>query len=577
MIAAKGPHGAPFSFVLGLEPLGWIASLLLALPWLFAMQGRLWTASWREAAMAAALLALAAATCGRSRIDSLPRPALFVALLSLLPLLQWAAGLIVFRGDAWLASGYLVAFALAIVVGGHRPGAETLDTGKVVLRSLLIAALVSALLMLAQAAGLDQATGWIASPPDVARPAAHVGQPNNAATLLVCGLASLLGLAVPGNRANRLAAIAAAACLLAALAMTQSRAGLLGLLVIGVAGITRSQAFLCSRRRAALLLTAALAWWAACWVAWLVLIPHLFATTADVASRLTGGVRTVHWHTMWEAIAHKPWWGWGWQQVAAAQAGHAASQPASGEPLQYAHNLFLDLAVWNGLPVAVLTAGLAGLWVVRTYRTALSNVPVSLLLCVLAMAVHAMFELPHGYLLFLVPLGLAVGALSRPFVIGMKAGVLAWALALVLGTGLFITARDYLLLEQAWQDHRFQVAAIAGYQTLEPVPDVIVLDQLRGLVAAARIQPGVATPAEELQLLRTVAERYPSWGNVLRYALSRMAVGDQRGAEQALLWMRQTQPVEVCESAMKIWRRKTDELALGSAYAFPVCERDRLR
>ena len=542
---------------------------LLAIPWLIDTQGQLWTAAWRDAAMLVALLVATLWLLRRPGRWTLSRPALMALCLAALPLVQLATGTIRFKGDAWLASGYLLAFALAVLLGSRLQSPEAGVRVQAISGCMWFAGMMTAAIMVAQASGLDQHTGFILTPADVSRLAGNVGQPNNAATLLVCALASMLGFCPLRERGSKVGVGACSILLLTALAMTQSRAGNLAYLVVGAIAAHHAPLLGGNRPQAWRLFACSLAWLIVSWLGW----QHWVATqfpSLDTGSRLAPGTRLAHWTVLTQSLMDRPWWGWGWQQIANAQAAHVTSAPPTGEAMQYAHNMALDLALWNGIPLAALVAWLAAKWLMGAGRRVTTTTDLSLLCCVIAMLVHAMVELPHGYLLFLVPAGLTVGALTPSATPTTNARAVAAGGLVVLLTGGTLASSDFFALEDAWRAYRFQRAHIVGYESLPPVPEVRLLDQLQAPVIAARIDPTATLQPVDLELLRDVARRYPNWGNVLRLALAQQHAGDTTGAANTLLWLQHVVPPQACIPARQLWTERRG-LAGSDGPQFPTC------
>ncbi|HEX6364151.1 MAG TPA: hypothetical protein VFZ93_14435, partial [Albitalea sp.] len=121
-----------------------VALAVMALAWLVPNHYLPWVAFHSEITAAAgfALLALATLARGPGAV-AWPRLALFALALAAVPLAQAASGLILFWGDAWMASLYLLGFALAVVVG-HR--LARIDDPPALLAAFWLAVLVAALL-----------------------------------------------------------------------------------------------------------------------------------------------------------------------------------------------------------------------------------------------------------------------------------------------------------------------------------------------------------------------------------------------------------------------------------------------
>lgn len=526
-----------------------------------------------DAAMAfGAMPLLAWAVAAGPRRLVLPHEALALVALGAVPLVQRAVGLIDFGADAWLAVAYVSGVAAAVVIGARAQALRPWVMPNALFLSFAIAAVSSTLLMLAQWLQWDGLGTLLFALPPGSRLSANVGQPNQLATLLVWGLLALCW-AFERRAAHGAILSLLAAALLAALAATQSRAGALELVLVGGA-LAHFRRQLRLREHAPALGVLAV-WFIAAWIAWPV-VSETFGPGQGAAQslqqRLATGKRLLHWGLLLDAVALKPWFGWGWNQVVHAQGELALLHPPTHEVLQYGHNLVLDLVLWNGVPIGLVTGlGLVA-WCIWQVRLARSAERLVALLVVAVFLVHAMVELPHGYLLFLLPVGLMVGALHMPMKcvpdIAVSRGVAAVPLATLAITSAVIV-HDYRRVEEAWMAHRFRAARI-GSQAQEPVPDALLLSNLQALLQFMRTEPQASMSAEDLELLRRVARRYPSPGGLFRYAWALALNGQAGEATRTLALLCKIHDPAQCAAAKKAWLVKSGAEHPELASAWPA-------
>lgn len=538
--------------------LGWLlCSVLLSLPWLVPTHAQPWTSYHAEVTMAVVALPLIAwsVAAGLPRF-LVPFEAMAVAGLAGVPLLQLAFGLIDFGGDAWLAALYLLGLAAAIVVGARAQRLRPWALPRALFSSFGIAAVASVPLMLAQWLDWAGFGTLLLTLPEGARLSANVGQPNHLATLLVWGLLAVWWARLDGRLHGGLLWFLAT-LLVGGVAVTQSRTGALEVaLVIGAAVVFRRQ--LRSRRDAAALVLLG-GWFVVATFGWPLLNEALRpGQVATLQERMAAGTRVLHWRLFIDAVSVQPWFGWGWNQVAHAQMELAPLHPASHEVPQYAHDLLLDLLLWNGVPIGALAGfGLVAWWL-RQLRLATDGPRVLLLLAVTAFLLHALVELPHANLLFLVPVGLMVGALHQPMSSlrdpDVQRGLVAVPFtALIVATVLVI--RDYALVEQAWTAHRFRVARI-GSLAEQPVPRTIVLSNLEALLRFQRIEPRADMNVADLELLRQVSLRYPSAASLFRQAWALALNGNAADATKVLVVLCHIHSNAECMRAREAWLAK---------------------
>ena len=128
----------------------------------------------------------------------------------------------------------------------------------------------------------------------------------------------------------------------------------------------------------------------------------------------TSGGRMALYSNVIDLIAMKPWFGWGWRELAYA---HYSTHfdVRFIELLDNAHNLPLHLAVELGVPFAVLFCGAVLWWVVRSAPWRETDPTRQLAWGILMLiGVHSMVEYPLWYGPFLMTLGICVGMLQRP-------------------------------------------------------------------------------------------------------------------------------------------------------------------
>ena len=139
----------------------------------------------------------------------------------------------------------------------------------------------------------------------------------------------------------------------------------------------------------------------------------LYLSAAEsLESRLSAGARALNWQVCLSAIAQRPWFGFGWGQVAVAQQSALLLQPASGEYFAYAHNIILDMLLWNGVPLGGLLVLSFAVWLAGRLKRVATAEGAILSMAVGVFLVHSLLEYPHAYPYFLLPVGMMLGALS---------------------------------------------------------------------------------------------------------------------------------------------------------------------
>lgn len=543
----------------------WVAAL--ALGWLLPNHHRPWLSFHTDAWVALVLLLGAVAVAWRTRgrpvwaWHALP---LVVGLLVGLPGLQYALGLVHHAGTAWINALYLLGFMLALLVGARWEAAAPGEMIDALCLAIGIAAVVSVGLQLREWLGIEGLALWVTGGGQ-GRPHANLGQPNQLATFLLWGVLATAWGWLRGYIGARVAVVLAM-YLVFGVALTRSRTAWLAAgLLWGLAWYWRA---LWPSRRLPWVATALVVWLGISLVAlpWLTgALQGAAFTPGELAnaqySRLSSEIRPQVWQALWQAAWQQPWAGYGWGQGLLAQIAVAADQPHLRGAYPYAHNLFLDLVLWCGLPLGgLLGAGLL-VWVWRRWRAVAGAEQAVLLLWLVVVGNHALLELPlyHGYLLW--PLGLVIGALQvrqslRPVLWG-AGWLVGLVLALAAGLGA-VVVRDYTQIEPAFQRQQLRWSGIRAEQPVE-TPSLWLLTQWRGYFDLARrteqASPGVPVPmpvaAATLEAYRLTTSLFP---NVMFMHTLAQLLAQQGQPEEAALWLRRLCKIAPQASCMQVRR-----------------------
>lgn len=472
--------------------------------------------------------------------------------------LQYFSGQIIFGGDAITLLLYIQLCLVALVVG--QLYAEDPKWAKALALSLLLAALGSAIIALAQSLWVWTDSGWILSPSGYRRPGANFGQPNQLATLLVMGAASLIYLD-QRLKISRLILIFLSVLLVMGLGIAESRTGLLSALGLSFWWFQRRRV-MTTKSRWPWIVGVVLASFAFIW-SW----PHFigFVHEAGLSAggaglNVTAGTRLLVWHQLWDAVWMKPWLGWGLGGTSFALNEVLETYEVS-EPFTYAHNIILDLAIGMGPPLTVLALIAVCVWGwgrMRSVRTVDAWYAVALLI---PFVIHSLLEYPFAYAYLLVPAMLAVGMLehnyssvsarhiSRKVVVGNL---------VIFSVLLILAAVEYIEVEEDFRVARFESLNV-GKTAIDYVrPNIVLLTQLSALLEATRTVPHPNMPPEELLLLRSTAARFP-WVPVQNcYALSAALNDNQPEAQRQLKVLRAMRGEGAYRDVMKKWKELAD-------------------
>ena len=389
--------------------------------------------------------------------------------------------------------------------------------------AILCGGLLAAVIAILQATKLTQAGIWIVDAVSASRPGANLAQPNNLATLLGISCASLL-LLFEQRRLSGRAACLAAGVLLAAMAATQSRTALIfGPIVLAGVTLARRRAVEIRISNRVLVLTIC-AYFAMVWLWPKVQSSLQFGELDSIVSRGLGSVRFEMWSVLWDAMSQQPWSGYGWLQVGAAELAAVDRHPAPEEMWQHGHNLFVDLIVWCGYPIGILLSSAVIFWVVtRTLRVRTVEAVVGMLV-VAIIGAHAMLELPHHYLYFLVPAGLWIGqiesSLRSTSRVSSMARVAKWLpVTLCLALAAMIL-RDYWKVEDEFRLFRFEAMNFGPARADGPTPNAPAMSTLTTFLRLNRTSQLSNMSPSELGELIAITRRYPYAPSLSRCALA---------------------------------------------------------
>lgn len=566
-----------------MHPLSFVAALLLLSSWLQPLHILPWV-SWHSEVLAFVSVFLVALGLlgvrlwrarGRSSHMALPAPVLVWIALVVLVTMQWLSGLISFAGDALVLGLYF--FLCAVAWGlGYGLGAmdeEALTRQRQAIEALawtlVVGAFVSAVIALAQTLGVWESVSLINRMPQLRRPGGNLGQPNQLATLLIMGLASLLFL-YHLQRLGRLVAGALFVVLSLGLAATESRTGLLSLAILSIwclVGYGRS-----ALRIKPWVVLVGLALLVLLFFAWPAWMSASGLSASDARLNTNVGSRLVVWPQLIEAIALRPWTGWGLREVSTAH-NAVADAHAVAEPFTYAHNLVLDLALGMGVPLTLLLLSVAGVWVWRRLKICTHVWAWYGLAAVLPVAVHCMLEFPFAYAYFLAPVMFLLGSLdaleSRRSVLRVRSSSVAVCTLLMAGVAGW-TAVEYVKVEEDFRVVRFEALNLGKTPQDYGRPTVLLLTQLDALMNAGRLEPHAGMDTETLALAGKVAKRFPWPATLNRYALSLALNGQPDEARRQLRVMRALHGEETYDQIRANWQGPAKERSpILREFAFP--------
>lgn len=538
------------------------ASLFLLLAWLLPSHFLPWVTAYQELLTGIAIvMSLAGLLLANDRYR-LPFFALACLILATVPFLQFAGGLLSYAGDAWFGSIYIVALAASMVVGYNLQNNSqfnlSIDFASAFAWLLLVGALVSVGLAFSQWLGYGDLY-WVFPLPDGSRPSANLAQPNNLATLLGMGLAAVLYL-FEQQKLKRGVAIILAVVILFGITLSQSRSPWLTALFIILFWAWQRRSIELRLTNTHMLL------WLAVYV-WMIfslplLAEFLGASSSSPVERAQQMTRLGLYEQFYNAILQSPWYGYGWGQGFSAQAAIALQYPHY-EPSYYAHNILLDLLIWNGPVLGGALIIAAAVWLFILLKQANNLTATFAWLALSFFIIHCMLEYPHAYLFLLVPAGVLLGILQASVSGQVKSLPLPrWAIAssfLVASALVLVMWRDYQIFEVEHQQvltekHEIQIAI-----SEQAISDVYMLTQMREYIYFVRSPLHVDYTAEQLSDLLTITKRFPNAFFLLKSAYI-LAINDRVDeAYELLLTLDELYPKERLEKSLNYLLEQSDK------------------
>ncbi len=495
-----------------------------------------------------------------------------VALCVGIPWLQYAGGLIPLFGDAWVQSLYLTGFLLALCVGEKwerdSPG-QCLD---LVFLAVAVASVVSTGIQLHQWLALKTEVGqWILGNGLPNRYYANLAQPNLLSSLLLLGVLACFW----GYFRERIAgwvATTVSVFILFGVVLTASRTAWVSIFLLTVAAVLLRRKMPSGMK--VWIAPALAAYFYLCSLAMPAINRFLSIPEHDFPLELRGindTARLEGWKMLLDASTLQPWFGFGWGQIGQATFSVVARYPVQDGIFTHAHNLILDLILWNGYPLGLALTAFLAWWIWRVLRRADQIGQYVVIGAALVLGIHSLLEFPLTYAYFLLPLGFLLGTLNtnlgfRPIVVAKAwMGIALW---MMVAAALAVTIRDYLRVETSFYGLRFENRGIPSPIPKTP-PDVLVLTQWREVIAFSRNVPRSGLNESELDRMRDVVVTLPTPLTMNKLAAN-LALNNQ--PDEAFKWLTigcKTYPQAMCESMAARWRQESLTNPLIAAVPWP--------
>lgn len=513
-----------------------IASLFMGFAWLSPFHDQPWvTFSSEIATFFAGLILL---TIFFNQPLRIPKIQLWVLPFVFIPLLQWSLGLVFDFGHALVSTLYLFGFWLMIILGFNlsiEPN-ERKKLMQYISYLLLGISLICSLFAMTQWLGMS-VSGVMRL--EGSRPYANFGQPNNLATFLILGILGGIYLyeifkispyfLIPINILN-----------LFVVALTQSRTS--WIVCIFICLYWGYKTYKKNPRTGISILCV----WGGFYVVLVVIgvkiLTNLigFYTQFEVIELQSaiervgsGYLRFDIWTQMLLALKEQGVFGYGWNQASIAQMSVFHLHP-SVEWVSSAHNIILDLLIWNGIPLGLLIVGAILIWFLWLNKNIDDTVSIVAMLMVGTVFIHSMLEFPYRYAYFLLPVGLLLGVIQAQTPL-LKSLLIDKIIIRFYGVIFFIIT---LLI---WRDYKIchaQLKVLSNQQSVDSEimgsSRVIFLNQFSDLIQWAWFNPLTKMSDEQLQMVDQIVKKNPTMYNLGKYSMLLVYNNKNKMAEDQL-------------------------------------------
>lgn len=427
-----------------------LAAILLGFAWLSPFHYNPWVMFSSEiSTFAAGLSVLAALFYHHIKI---PRAQILLLPFTLIPIVQWSCGLVFDLSTALLSTFYLLGFWFMILAGYNlsldQKKREQIFSGFSLL--IIIISLFTSLIAIFQWLNIESHLIYtlhlIGN-----RPYGNFGQPNNMATFLIIGLLGCLYL-YEKHKVTLWLLLPSALIILFTIALSQSRTSWIVFPFLLIYWMVKQFG-----KQKRFRFVQGLLWCLAFFLIAGLILPYItqfieFSTNTEitetssfVARAGSGHERIGMWIQILHAIAQQPWLGYGWSQTSVAVV----------DSIQYgtvhvwfnsAHNVLLDIIIWNGIPIGIVIIAYFACWFVWLNQQAKETISIIAIMMVCTVLIHAMLEFPQRYAYFLLTCGFLLGIIQaqtpvlKGIVLNKQVFRLIWGISVILLVAIW---RDY--------------------------------------------------------------------------------------------------------------------------------------
>lgn len=535
-----------------------IAFFLIFLSWLVPNHYYPWSSAWNDFFAIFGLLFLFFGNLFKNKYYLMSRNIFLIISLMLLAVTgQIIFGKIKYFGDWVMVVFYLLIFWLSILKGAEIQEDKNLEKNDIVYLkiALIFGAIFSIGIALVQWTNSINLGIYVVDLPLGARPFGNLAQPNNLCTLIFMGICSLLWIHQE-KLIGKYSLFFALGMLLFGMALTQSRTGVLQILLLMMMGLIffEKNKFLLNRLEIFCICT----------------LFFIFTLTTPFLNELLMlnnerkiedyykvGSRFSYWANMLDAVGRELNFGYGWMQASEAQQRVALDYPPIKEMFEHSHNIVLDIIIWNGIWIGGAIIFFCVRWAAFNIKSLRNSSLFFIFMGVFGVLIHSMLEYPLEYAYFLIPFGILIGFIDRFFIfdghfLKIKSIYFKMIYGIFLVLFIFIIF-EYSKIESYYKTMRFESANIGSNGLETKPPKIYILTQLKDYLDFVHSEAKIEMSKEDLMQMQKVSERFPFPPVLFRTALAYGINGYFKEAEIKLKLICNIHDNKRCEEAHEGW------------------------
>lgn len=470
------------------------------------------------------------------KIPLITLPILFITLI---PIIQYFLGEIVYAEHVILPCIYIISFWYCIVVSYNiRINNENHDSTILFFcYVVLLAGLLSCLIAIFQ--WLNLFKNFL---PDIGtgnRPYGHLGQPNQLATFLFMSISALIFI-FEKNKIKDCYFLIIGCFLVFTISLTQSRTAWIVAPLFFCYLFFKFDTIIYKIKKNYLAILFSF------FAVSILILPFINRflkflsfqgmNTASVSERVTSGYgRLDIWNQMIHAIIQKPLAGYGWYQTSVAQF-NVINTYTGKEWVESSHNIFLDIFVWCGIPIGLILIIYLIYFIGSIFLTSSNFDSVMIISMLIPVVVHSLLEFPLFYSFFLLPVGFLLGVglaeNKENFIIFSKK--INVALFLIGSIFLYFIYNDYNLacdnLQKANEHELFN-----KHNNSSLIEQNYIFDKQQNRAIFIAFNPADKIDENQLKAFQQVVENNISGYFLYKYALILTINGKEREAKEIIL------------------------------------------